>query len=246
MELSDAYKALQGQIVEKDVYHMRDVEDIVSCNDPLEVHEAGHKRPFNFTPHYIFDLGAHSGFFSKYCRELFPSALIIAVEPDPKNCIDFAALNGKDSNIILYPNAIGSGEVWHSIGAANGSGENYITSGVAYPEKEMIKEESMGERYELSSVDPVSLSHLISRHVVGGYRFIVKMDIEGNEQFIFTNEYEMLALAQADYITGEIHNFSINAKTNILIKEKIQEALERLEKTHKVERDGLNFYATKL
>lgn len=133
-KLSEAYQSLYGEIVDKDIYHMRDVEDIVSINDPSFVHEAGHKRPFDFIPDVVIDLGCNIGLFTGYARQLYPHALIIAVEPDKKNCELFKELIGEDSRITLINKAIGSGEVWHSKGAVNGSGENYITSGVAYPQ----------------------------------------------------------------------------------------------------------------
>lgn len=240
-KLSEAYQSLYGEIVDKDIYHMMDVEDIVSINDPSFVHEPGHKRPFYFTPFCIIDLGANIGIFSRYARELFPNALIVAVEPDRNNCRMFQDMTFNDGWMILVNKAIGKGEVWHSKGAANGAGENYITEGIAYPKEQVIND----NHYNPSNIQSVSLSDLIDEYIKNDEKFIVKIDIEANEQVVYGDENEMRALAKADYIAGEIHNFSLNGETNIIIRKKIIEALEFLKQTHTVEIKDLNFYATK-
>lgn len=239
--LSGGYLALYGEIVDKDIYHMRDVQDIVSVNDASYVHEAGHKRPFNFDVDVVIDLGACVGIFSRYARELFPSSLVVAVEPDKNNCEIFRQFTN-DGKTILVEKAIGFGKVWKNANAKNGSGENYITEGIAYPKNKMAK---FGDNYEVSEVETVTLNELINEYVKEGQRFIVKIDIEGNEQVIFADGKEMTALKKADYIAGELHYFSLDGETNKAIRKKISEALLELQLTHNVEMNGLNFYATK-
>lgn len=242
MELSAEYKSLQGEIVEKDIYRMRDVEDIVSINDPTFVHEKGHKRPFDFVPSCIIDAGANIGLFTNYARELYPNSLIIAIEPDQNNCERFRGNVFNDGNIILINKAIGSGEVWRSIGAKNGAGENYLTEGVAYPTEELNKET---EKYEPSNIKSILLSEIINEYVKEGQKFIVKLDIEGNEHTIFSDDKELDALSKADYITMEVHGFAINFETNLLAKHSMMRAIQWLTETHNIERKDLNFYCTK-
>lgn len=244
-KLSEAYQSLVGEIIDKDIYHMRDVGDIVSVNDPLFVHEKGHKRPFDFIPEIIFDLGANIGLFSGYARQLFPDALIISVEPDKNNCEMFRELVDHDEKIILIEKAIGVGKVWKSTNSKNGSGENYLTSGIAYPEKQMIELGKQAVLYEESEVKTITLNDLVNEYVKKDEKFIIKIDVEGNEQVIFSNEKEMSALKKADYITGELHYFSVDSKANKVIRQKINESLFELQFTHNVEINHLNFYATK-
>lgn len=241
-QLSPEYESLRGEIVDSDIYKMRDKEDIVSVNDPNYIHVKGHKRPFNFTPDVIFDLGACFGFFSGYCRSLFPDAYVVAVEPNLENCKQFLSINKRHENLLLINKAIGNGKVWRSTTSKNGAGENYISESVAYPENEIIKQP---DTYEVSEVQTISLSELINIYVEEGQKFIVKIDIEAAESFIYTNEKEMEALKKADYITGELHFFSINGETNKVIKERIEQSLVELSITHNIERKGLNFYAVK-
>jgi hypothetical protein len=118
MTLTQEYESLRGEIVDSDIYHMRDVEDIVSINDPNFVHVKGHKRPFYFEPNCIIDLGANIGLFSRYASELFPDALVVAVEPDKINIETFRSLTNNDK-ILLVEKAIGSGKVWKSNNSKN-------------------------------------------------------------------------------------------------------------------------------
>lgn len=242
MTLTQEYESLRGEIVDTDIYHMRDVEDIVSINDPTFVHVKGHKRPFGFVPDVVIDLGANVGLFSGYVRSLFPNAYVVAVEPDLENCKQFLSINQRHENLLLINKAIGSGQVYKSNTSKNGAGENYITVGVAYPEKELKQESNV---YELSEVKTITLSELIDLYVEEGQKFIVKMDIEGNEQAILSDDKEIYALCKADYVTAELHHFSINQETNNKIKRYVHLFLKILQETHNVEMNGLNLYAVK-
>jgi hypothetical protein len=106
----------------------------------------------------------------------------------------------------------------------------------------MIKPSDM---YEVVDVETVTLCELIDEYVKEGDKFIVKIDIEAQEQFLWTNRSEFEALKKADYISAELHFFSLNGETNIIIKEKIEEALVELALTHNIEFNNLNIYCTK-
>lgn len=243
--LNGGYLALYGEIVDKDIYHMKDVADIVSVNDPTFVHEAGHKRAFDFVPDIIFDLGANIGIFSRYARELFPDALIVSVEPDVNNCEVFKKFTKADARIILIQKAIGSGTLFHVKGSKNGAGENYISAGAAYPENEMLKKAQEEIECEVSNVETITLQQLISQYVKEGQKFIIKLDIEGAEHSIFSSKPELDALNKADYIAGELHGFSLDAVTNIVAKDNIHSAIDYLLFTHNIKTKNLNFYALK-
>lgn len=107
-----AYKGLYGEVVTEDIYRIRQLQ---------------------FIPDVIFDLGANVGTFSKFARELFPNALIVAIEPDAQNIEYFKEFNNPvDNNIVLHNLAIGNGEMFRVDGALNGAHECYISSGLGF------------------------------------------------------------------------------------------------------------------
>ena len=61
--LNGGYKGLYGEVVDRDEYHLRDLADVVSINDPKFIHDPGHPRGFNFIPDVVIDLGANVGVF---------------------------------------------------------------------------------------------------------------------------------------------------------------------------------------
>lgn len=239
--LNGGYAGLYGEVVDKDIYHLRNVEDIVSVNDPLFVHEKGHPSRINFVPDVIFDFGANIGVFTRYARTLFPNALIISIEPDDSNCEAFMKFTKDFSNIVFIKKAIGQGKIWRSKNAVNGSGENYLSVGLGYPEKELVED----GRMELSKVESVMPDEIINTYLKDGMRSILKLDIEGAENIIWSHKPSMDALSKIDYITGEIHFFGINAKEWSEVQVKTNEAFEKIGLTHNLEIDNVHIYATK-
>lgn len=239
--LNGCYNGLYGEVVDKDIYHLRDVEDIVSVNDPLYIHEKGHKKRFNFIPDIFFDLGANVGVFTRYAHSLYPKALIISVEPNEDNAAVFKRFTPKSNNIIFLNKAIGNGVMWHHKNAVNGSGESYVSEGLGYPKDQMAKNKNV----ELSSVETIMLDELINTYYRNGMRSILKLDIEGGENAIWEHKPSMDALKKIDYITGEIHFYALHGGTWQSVQDNTREALKSLEETHDCELDNVNFWATK-
>src|SRR5438445_100391 len=183
---------LMGEIDEYDLYHMRHMDHMVSINDPNYIHVRGHERGFDFEPDVIFDLGANIGMFTKYCRKLFPNAKIISVEPDDDNATEFLK-NNFDVNVNFIKAAIGNGIVYRVGGAVNGTGEVYVSKGLGYENVEHFQKRQ--------DIQTVFFSDLVSEHVKEGQKYIVKMDIEGAENFVFQHEPSVQALLNADYFT---------------------------------------------
>lgn len=235
--LNGGYAGLYGEVVTSDMYHMKDVADIVSINDPTYVHVKGHPRGFDFIPNVIFDLGANIGIFSRYARELFPEALIVAVEPDPANCAIFKQFTS-DPKIILIEKAIGKGKMVRAGQAANGAMEVYLSLGLGYSAADLKK-------YESTAIESIMLPDL-KQYVKEGDKVLCKLDIEGNETVIFNNKASMDFLKTFDYIAIELHYYASDNKKRSKVRSLTKQVLKELGKTHKTSTDhNVYFYATK-
>lgn len=234
--LNGKFYSLYGEVVTDDTYHLRDVEDIVSINDPNYIHVKGHKRGFNFTPDVIIDLGANVGIFTRYAMELFPDALIVAVEPDLSNCESFIK-HTETSRVILLRNAIGNGKVFRAPNANNGAMEVYECENIGYKKHHL-------ESWALSDVESIKLTYL-TQYIKPSNKVVMKIDIEGSEISIFSDKASMKMLKRIDYITGELHYFAGNVDTLEDVKSLVNSALDDLSKTHNVTINGAHFYAVK-
>lgn len=230
--LNGGYLGLYGEVVESDIYEMRDVDDIVSINDPTYIHVKGHKKGFDFIPDVIFDLGANVGIFTRYCRELFPGAKIVAVEPHPEN---FKYLPTQQAFCINK--GIGIGKLWRGLGATNGSGESYVSDVIGF------NEVMRSERHIPVPIESVSLKELFDEFVSFGQKVIVKMDIEGGENALFEDEESVKCLLSADYVAMEIHNYALVGEDILAVEKLTNSILKRFEKTHDCKLNHIYFYA---
>jgi len=213
-----AYKGLYGEVVTEDIYRLRQLK---------------------FTPDVIFDFGANVGTFSKFARELFPSALIVAVEPDKQNIEYFHKFNSpQDNNIVLHNIAIGNGEAYRCKGAINGAHESYISNGLGFE----IVESDFLERVEVRTT---LLDFIVNGWAKEGQKYVLKIDIEGNETAIFTHEPSMKALRNAEYIAMELHYHALETSQVEVVREFTLNALQTLESTHETRHEHPMFYATK-
>lgn len=237
--LNGGYAGLYGEIVDEDVYHIREKANIVSINDPTFIHVEGHSRAFDFTPEIIFDLGANVGIFTRYARRLFPSAKIIAVEPDPDN---FRYLNlASDGNTICINKAIGKGQLWKCNGAINGAHECYLSESTGYRSKDMAEARIL----QKSSIDSIMPDELLKMYGDANKKTIIKIDIEGNEQTIFEHPASMEALRTADYIVMELHNQALKGEDIESVKEICLQSTDSFSDTHHIKRRHIYFSAVK-
>lgn len=233
--LNGGYAGLYGEVVDSDIYHLRDVDDIVSVNDPSFVHEKGHKRGFNFVPEVVYDFGANVGIFSRYARSLFPDAVVISVEPDPENCKVFRAFTN-DPKITLIESAIGAGGIWRANGAVNGAHECYLSEGLGYIDinnNKSLTKTSVPSIMPCDIIDPKFT------------RSILKLDIEGAENVIWGHKPSFDAIKKIDYICGELHYFAQDAQSHPEVLRATERAFAELAVTHNVTIDNVNFWAVK-
>jgi len=237
--LNGEYSGLYGEVVDSDIYYLRDVKDIVSINDPNYVHVHGHARAFGFIPDTILDLGANVGIFSRYARSLFPDALIIAVEPNGWNCSVFKEFT-QDDRIILIEKAIGAGQMYYGKGA-NGAMEVYLSEGLGFNELAFQRLNEAGTVVK-SNIDSIMLTDL-KKYCNG--KVILKLDIEGNETIIFNDKPSMDLIKTFDYICIELHFFAYSGQELDTVKAKTESVLNELKETHNTRLDNIYFYATK-
>jgi|SRR6185295_13239088 len=214
-----AYKGLYGEVVTEDIYRLRQLQ---------------------FVPDVIFDLGANVGTFSRFARELFPSSLIVAVEPDKQNIEYFNEFNNPQENsIVLHNMAIGKGDAYRCIGAVNGAHESYISNGLGF---ESVKESEAIEKVEIKTT---LLDFIVNGWVREGQKYIIKIDIEGNETALFSHEPSMSAIRNADYIAMELHYHALSGDMVEIVKDFTLSQLDTLKETHNIEHVHPMFYATK-
>lgn len=131
--------------------------------------DQGYGFALDRTPEVILDIGANIGFATLYFKNRFPSARIIAMEPDPEN---FA---------LLQRNTSGLAEVVLIQAALTG------TDGRIALERDGLQPSAFhvrATRSEESGIEAVSMPTLLQR--IGEQRVdLLKLDIEGAEKELF-------------------------------------------------------------
>lgn len=219
--LNGGYAGLHGEVVTHDCYKIKTLD---------------------FIPDIVFDIGANIGVFTRFARELWPNALIVAVEPHPENIVNFFEFTPSEPGIILIQKALGEGHLWHNKGARNGSGESYVSSGLGYDDKQMSETDST----EISSVPTIMIDELVNQYWRKGMKTICKIDCEGGENVIWKDEASMEALKKMDYICMETHFYALHGgEMYDEMKEKTLAALKSLEETHVCHFEHPHFEARK-
>jgi FkbM family methyltransferase len=123
-----------------------------------------------FTPKIIIDAGANIGLASIFYANKYPSAKIVAIEPDPQN---FAMLR---KNVAVYPNIVTmNAALWncdgqislHHPGVSMAAAVQVTEKGQGYATVPAVTLETIMAQYGLEQVD------------------LLKVDIEGAEKEVF-------------------------------------------------------------
>lgn len=185
-------------------------------------------KALDFVPDVIYDIGANVGVFSAWARHVFPSAKIVALEPDSGNFDRLSATLSGCEGCVLIKGAIGQGEVWFAEGQGN-LNHRFLSVGPGYT-REAI---SGNADFTPSDVPVVSIADLLETH--GGTRTLVKIDAEGAEGCLCNDARSTAALQTADWVTIEFHPWAASAN---LIHDAMRVRLEWLAafwRTHRVE-----------
>lgn len=216
LKLEDAnggnYKGLYGEIVTLDCYKLKELD---------------------FIPDTIIDLGANCGIFTRYCRSLFPNALIVAVEPDAEN-FEYLKIGTKDPQTILLNKAVGTGSIYRIPNALNGAHECYLSNGVGYSESDL-------KAMQATKVDAIMLTQLLDN--ISG-KVLLKVDIEGNDTVVMNDPDSVELIKTFDYVAFEIHNYAQTHEKVIEVKKIVSDFIESLSETHQVIREHSYLFAT--
>lgn len=224
-EVGKDFVALYAEVVTMDCYHLRAVP---------------------FQPSVVFDIGANVGFFSYFARCLWSSAYIVSVEPDADNRSHFQRFFS-DTNSVLVPKALGNGScLYRGLTARNGSGATYLSQGLGFPQDQLLSAVDLGVM-EPSEVPSLSLHEIVSRYCPDFFpeRVVLKLDCEGAENYIWEDPRSMQVLQSMDYIAMELHGYGINTAERERVVRAESQALQSLERTHYVEREGVYVWALK-
>ncbi|MBN8858210.1 MAG: FkbM family methyltransferase [Sphingobacteriales bacterium] len=161
----------------------------------------------------IADLGANIGMSSLYFSQLFSTAMIYAVEPDPSN---FDILTSNLSEEILQSRLV---PVQAAIYSTDGI-VNLKQSAKAY--NTGIAEEDTG-----ITVRALTFPTFIKEMMITGID-LLKIDIEGGEAYLFNAPEEWLDIVKI--IVMECHSPAIRKKSAALLREKGFEILPSIEK----------------
>lgn len=134
---------------------------------------------FNFTPTVIIDAGANIGLASLFFNNRFPNALVYAIEPESTN---FAALK---NNVYNFPNII----IHHAALHHTANLElQLFDRGIGHWGFSTQKIDSQTEMERSSRVGTISIDSLMTRYEINCID-ILKIDIEGAENELFTSYY---------------------------------------------------------
>ncbi len=143
----------------------------------------------------IVDCGAHAGIASRFFFETYPRARIIAIEPDREN-IELARENNKQGDVTFLHAAVG-----------NSDGRGSIVDAKAESWAYRINSNPNGE------TDIISINSVLAENRGAPARpFIVKIDIEGFEQYLFENNTEWID--EFPVLIIELHDWMLPKSAN--------------------------------
>lgn len=139
---------------------------------------------------YLLDLGANSGYSTNYFSEQIPEIHIIAIEPEENN-FKTAKINlSKNRNVELLLGAIGGASGVAQI-------KNSVTDSNAFQVDRTITSSE-------NSIRIYSICEIMKNYEIDNL-FIVKIDIEGFEEDLFSVDLEWVD--KTDIIIIELHDW---------------------------------------
>jgi FkbM family methyltransferase len=139
-------------------------------------------------PMFIVDAGANVGYSSLRFQKDFPGASIVALEPEPRNIIQFKKNCGPYSNILLDEKALWSSNTRLRIRSLDADSNAF-----------RVEEDQQGD------VDAISVDEVMRRHQLPRIDFL-KIDIEGSERAVFSHPNAKNWLRSVATIMVETHD----------------------------------------
>jgi FkbM family methyltransferase len=139
----------------------------------------------------ILDIGGNLGMFSVYARELFPNARIISLEAIYDTYL-LLAENTKNHNIETYNMALGDGSILYFNYCPDHSGANQLKK-----EKQFANQSNI-------EIPSKTLKNIFDNLKIES-PYVIKMDIEGSEFFLYDDITCIDILKNCQYFTMEFH-----------------------------------------
>ncbi len=130
-----------------------------------------------FIPNNILDAGANNGLSSLYFAKKFPASKIISVEPDVENFEMLTLNNSAEKNVFCLNSAL-----WNEKRTIK------ITSETANKDAIAVTSDLDQTAIEINAY---SINDILKMYNISGFD-VVKMDIEGSEAKVFSNNIEWL------------------------------------------------------
>ncbi len=159
----------------------------------------------NYQPGVIIDAGANIGLATVYFMNYYPNSVIYAIEPDKSNCEVFEKNVQPYSNITLLNGAL-LDEKNLPVRIINQNDNKYSF---------IICKECDGNTSNNNSIISFSINQLIQKYGISKID-LLKLDIEGSEKDVFTNNLEWLKVT--DNILMELHEHIREGCSSALIK----------------------------
>jgi FkbM family methyltransferase len=169
------------------IYLRRGTSDIAVFNQVFLVEE--YKVSLKESPRFIVDCGANVGLTTVFFRLMYPEAFIVAVEPEASN---FAMLERNTSKLDSI----------HCLRAGIWNRDTFLRVENASAEKwEFTFLETGNQPGAVKAISITSILQQFDRKEID----ILKMDIEGSEQEVFSTNYESW-LPKVKAILIELHD----------------------------------------
>ncbi|WP_181364049.1 FkbM family methyltransferase [Algibacter marinivivus] len=161
--------------------------------------EEDHNLDIEFPVKSVIDAGSNCGYSVLYFAKKFERAIIVAIEPDESNCEMIR------KNTLNYRNVrLMQGGVWHR--STNLSIKNKNAGKWAFQVQEVNEKDGEFKGYSIDEI--MNLNNLNSID-------FLKMDIEGSEKIVFTENYKNW-LPKIKYGIIELHEVYANGVTETI------------------------------
>jgi FkbM family methyltransferase len=176
------------EIFQEEFYNLDNFEQSKFIKNYYEMILKNKKKPL------IIDCGANIGSSSIYFRRIYKDSFIVSIEPELNN---FSLLKNNfiDKNSEIINKAISC------------DGKNYFLNYSNDPRGFKIEKKSIFAQIESLTVD-----NILEKHNEKCLPFIIKIDIEGFEENLFSTNYNWLG--NFPIIIIEIHDWLIPGKNN--------------------------------
>lgn len=158
--------------------------------------------PLHFAPATIIDAGANIGLTAIYFANVFPSAIIVSLEPDQEN-YELLQLNTQPyKNVLPLQYGLWSHNSYLQV-IDDGNGNNAFT----------VKEVANGT---INAIKAISVQDILNQQnwdVID----MLKIDIEGSEKIVFGKDYESW-LPKVKVLIIELHDRMIKGASAAVFK----------------------------